>query len=349
MINSIRLNNFRNFEDKIINLKENNNFIVWENWKWKTNLLEAISILCLDDISNIKLENLVRIWNNTFYIELNTNTHKIAISYEKNRNKKKFFINNKITSKKNFKKYSLTNVNFSPMTMNMIYLQPSLRRDFLDQILSKSFEKYDLLLKNYKKILQNRNKLLKNIRNEKSKIEELSFWDEEFVKIAKIIYEFRYIIINFLKKNINNNTDLNKYFDRKIKKISIEYISKINEDDIEKNIKIYLNKNIEKDIILANTSIWAHLDDFQIYVDDMAIDQFASRGEIKSIIIELKLLEIKFIEYYLKQKPILLIDDLISELDEKHKNFLLKKIQDKQSFISVIKKDSEEIWNFINL
>jgi DNA replication and repair protein RecF len=93
---------------------------------------------------------------------------------------------------------------------------------------------------------------------------------------------------------------------------------------------------------LQKTHIWPHIDDFEIKVDDINVVEYASRWEVKSIMIYLKFLEGTFIEEKTWKKPILLIDDLISELDESHKNLILKKIKSYQSFISSIYKVSWE-------
>jgi recombinational DNA repair ATPase RecF len=86
--------------------------------------------------------------------------------------------------------------------MNMMYLSPSLRRNFLDNILSNSYEQYSKILKEYKKILNSRNKVLKNISKNKSTKDELNFWDEKFIEKAEIIYEYRFKIIEFLSIHI---------------------------------------------------------------------------------------------------------------------------------------------------
>ena len=347
MIKSLKLKNFRNFEDIDFYFEENKNFFVGENWKWKTNILEAISLISWNNITKISFENLVKKGQDLFYIEaLLDNGDKVSISYDKKEKKKRYALNNKNTTKSKLLKTWFISVIFSPMIMNMFYLSPFLRRDFLDSTLCLAFEKYNSYLKTFKTILINRNKLLKNIKERNSDISEIKFWDKKYVEICKIIYNYRFWIIDFLKENIDSSKG---YFFWKINKIEIRYKTKVNKDTIEEDIKNYLEKNIDRDIILTTTQIWPHIDDFEIFVDDVSLIEFASRWETKSIIIELKLLEIQFIEKYSSKKPILLIDDLLSELDENHKNLLLEKIQGYQTFITSIR--LENIWEYklINL
>lgn len=345
MIKSLKIINFRNFLEKEIFFDEEKNFIIWENWKWKTNILEAISTITSNSIIWLYFDDLVNINEELFFIEINTKTDKISISFDKKDNKKKYFVNSKNTTKAKFKNIVPKSVFFSPMSMNMFYLWPSLRRDFIDNILMNSYIEYEKILRDYKNILKNRNKLLKNIGEKKSTKQEIVFWDENFTNQAIKIYNYRFKIIEYIKQNIHN---LKPYFNWKINKIEFLYKTKINlendfsQENIKKEIKDYLNNNLDRDIILKKTHIWPHIDDFDIIIDNISLTKFASRWETKSIIIWLKLMEVAFIEKLTWKNPILLIDDLLSELDEIHKNLLLENINWNQVFIASINKISEE-------
>jgi len=346
MIKSLKLKNFRNFEDIEFIFENEKFFIVWENWKWKTNILEALSILNNNSIIWINFDMLVKNNENNFFIEYQNDDWKtLWISYDKELKKKRFFVNKKTTSKKIFTENTNISVIFSPIIMNIMYLSPSLRRDFLDQILINSFNNYDKLLSNYKKILKNRNKILKNIRENKSKKEEINFWNQEFIKNAVEIYKYRLQLCDFFQKHIKKSSE---YFLWKIKNVDFEYQTKVNRDKIPDDIIKYLEKNFDRDIIMWTTSIWPHIDDFDIIIDNNRLVEFASRWETKSIIIWLKLLETAFIENITNKKPVLLIDDLLSELDEKHKDILINKIKYYQTFITSISQVDKKN-NFLNL
>jgi len=341
MIQKLKLKNFRNFDLAEFLFCDEKNFIIWENWKWKTNILEALSLLSADKLNKIDFKNLV--WENwdTFFIELTkTSWDVISISFNKEENKKIYILNWKKTTKSKIKSITTKSVNFSPITMNMMYLSPSLRREFLDWILLNTFDKYSIALKEYKNILNSRNKTLKAIKDLKISESELDFWDNKFIYISKIIYNYRFWLEKYLKENIS---EAKKYFFWKIENIDFVYKTKII-DDIENDIKEYLIKNRQRDIILSSTSIGPHIDDFDILLDWKSLIEFASRWETKSIIIQLKFLEIKFIEKYANTKPILLIDDFLSELDEKHKNLILDELNWYQTFITSIKNQE----NYIN-
>lgn len=340
MIKELKLINFRNFEELKLNSLNKENFIIWENGKWKTNILESISLLSNNSITWLSFDELVQKWKNYFFIEyLDDNWYKISFSYTKEKKKKNFMLNNNKITKKKFKQISNKCVIFSPIIMNMMYLSPSLRRDFLDDLLKSSFEEYENISTNYKKIIKHRNKTLKNILEWKSKKEEIIFWDKKFIEEAIKIYKYRFKIINFLKSSIENTKE---FFSWKVEKVEFIYNTKISEENVWEELKNYLEKNIDRDIILWRTPIWPHVDDFEILVDWIKLSHFASRWETKSIILWLKLLEGIFIEKMTEKKPILLIDDLLSELDDSHKNMLLKKIEYYQTFISSISKPNNK-------
>lgn len=359
MIRKIKIKNFRNFVNSEFFFSEDENAIIWKNWKGKTNILEAIWLFSGINLWKINFDNLVNKNKKIFYIELELNTgEKLAISYDINNKTKKYLLNEKSTTKKKISEVSDKLVFFSPIIMNMMYLSPNLRRDFLDEILIKSFSEYKKILNNYKKILISRNKVLKNIKDWRSKKTEIEFWDETFIENASIVYNYRFWIIDFLEENTH---DFTKFFWNKIDNFKFEYKTKIKQikdknilkqekmENIKKQISKYLKDNLDRDIILSTTNIWPHIDDFDIYIDWFSIAEFASRWEVKSIIIWLKLLEIKFIEKYTQKKPILLIDDLLSELDDNHKDLLLHNIKWYQVFITSIREDYNEIQNIIKL
>ena len=336
MIKKLKLINFRNFEILELDKLNKENFIIGENGKWKTNILESISLLWNNSITWLSLDELIKKWEDYFFVEyINENWDKVSFSYIKDTKKKTFMLNNNKITKKKFTSITHKCVIFSPIIMNMMYLSPNLRRDFLDEVLKSSFDGYEKLLSDYKKIIKHRNKILKNINEWKSTKEEIKFWDEKFVESAVLIYKYRFKIINFFKISINTTLE---YFSWKINNIEFIYNTKAKENNISSDLKKYLIKNIDRDIILWRTPIWPHVDDFEILIDWNPLVNFASRWETKSIILWLKLLEWIFIEKMTNKKPILLIDDLLSELDENHKNMLLKKIEYYQTFISSIRK-----------
>jgi len=338
MIKNIKIKNFRNFENKEYIFDKWLNLIIWDNWKGKTNILEAVSLLTINEIYNIPFNDLTKLNENVFFINWNfldnEDNKSISISYDKSLNKKKYILDWKATTKKSIKKKWFLSCFFSPLVMNLFYLSPSKRRDFIDNILINCYEEYEELLKKNTSIVKNRNKVLKNIKEWFSKKEEIIFWNKNFIEISKKIYKYRINLIKYFEKKVKHFTN---YLDFKVKEIDFVYQSKTDLNNIKGSIEKYLEDNIDRDIILQKTNIWIHVDDFDIIIEKKySLVNFASRGEIKSLILGLKFLEIDFIEEKTNKKPILLIDDLMSEIDEKHQKEIFSKIQNYQSIITSI-------------
>ncbi|MCT4617297.1 MAG: DNA replication and repair protein RecF [Candidatus Gracilibacteria bacterium] len=347
MIKNLKLKNFRNFEDLTLDFSPRVNFIIGENGKGKTNILEAINLLC-SGIPINKIPNNLLVKQNSRekagFIGGEFNAGNLTISITEN--KKSFFIDKAKTTQKKFLEFSNPSVVFSPMTMNLLYNQPSDRRDFIDNILSKIYPEYKNLKSNYDQIVKNRNKTLKNIRENKSEKKELNFWQNKIIDLSIKIYKYRNNFNNYIKNNLakynNIFTDFNKNYN-----IKYNYITKVDlssENNIRESISNYFKINRDRDIIIGRTSIGPHNDNFEINIlenidenkEENNIIHFASRGEIKSVIIMLKFIELDYLEEKLGKKAILLIDDLFSELDAGHQDLLLNKISNNQTIISSI-------------
>ena len=334
MINTLVLKNFRNFADEEFCFEEGKNIIVWENGHGKSNILEAICLFSGESFSGLDFEALTKKGCEFLYIQAELSSwESISIHYDREKKKKTYTINKKPSSKNKLKAISYTTVNFSPIIMNMMYLGPTLRRDFLDTLLKNSFPEYSDLLKRYKTILKNRNKFLKSIAEEKSLKKDIAFWDNQFASLAASIYAYRFHVTEYIAGKINI---CDNFFWETKKDTLFIYKTKVSKDSIAQDITDYLEKNLDRDVIIWKTNIGPHIDDFEIYIDDQPLASFASRWEVKSTIIALKIIEAEFIEYKKGQKPVLLIDDLLSELDNIHKDYLFSAIWQYQTHITTI-------------
>lgn len=338
MLKKLELRDFRSFENFNLEFSDNINSIIADNWKWKTNILEAINLLCNNTSEQVWLENMIRNGTSTFFIRWffeNTDwfEQEISISYSLDTKKKLISINKKAVTSKKLNELWEKSIYFSPIVMNLFYIWPSKRRDFVDNILWACFPIYRDNLKKYENVVKSRNKILKNIWEWNSTKDEIIFWDNKMIELREIIYKYRNIFIAYIETWIKN---FSSYFLGKIENVEFKYITKTDLNDIKWSINNYLDKNLDRDIILKKTRIWPHIDDFDIIVDKKSLIEFASRWEIKSVIIWLKLLELDFIKEKTNKKPILLIDDFFSELDNKHIELLSFKIANYQTIISTI-------------
>ena len=347
MITSLKLIHFRNFNETVFDFTGEKNFIIWNNGQGKTNILEALALLWGNSIQNLWFEEMIAFWSNYFFIECcYDNGETRAISYDVKTNKKQYLLNKKPTTRQRYIAQSHSCCIFSPMIMNIMYLSPSLRRDFIDTILCSSYPEYGTLLRSYKTIVTSRNKLLQAVAEKKAQSSEIDFWDDKLTASAKSIYSYRNELMRFFQKNIGEAA---LYFWWKIKNISITYESKLDASDFSGSLKQYLKENRERDIIIGKTARGPHVDDFNIIIDDtLSLTHFASRWETKSVMLWLKLLETVFIEKKQGKKPILIIDDLLSELDTIHKDLFTEKIKYYQTIISSIE-EREMHWNIIKI
>ena len=339
MLQSISLHNFKNHLERSLSFAEGN-IIFWPNWAWKTNIIEAIYFLINwnsfwqlnnSQVLNYENENFLISWS----IKDDWIWKELKITYLKEWNRLNFFYNNsKVTRPKYSTSTDRIAIFFSPMEMNIMYLWPSLRRDFLDEVSMLDSPSFHRIKSDYSKILKNRNRLLKEIKENNASKDDLKFWNRNFILKSKEYYSIRMPFIEYIKDNMSIISQLleNKY------ELSLEYETKVDNSNIEQSIERYLEINEQRDIITWHTYIWPHLDDIifkaRWWKELHPVSEMLSRWENKSILIALKFLEI---EYFRKKHDfdiILLLDDIFSELDDHHVDLVLDYAKKYQTFIT---------------
>lgn len=335
MIQKLTLRNFRNFSHKEISFCEWKNIIIGENGKGKSNILEALCLASNNSIAESTPHFLLQKQCDFFHIHYTLSHGNISLYYDGETKRKKLSLENKATTQKKIDQSLPHIVSFHPMKMNLMYLGPSSRRDFLDEILIKTFPEYKKILQGYNTVLRNRNKILKNIAAGKSQLSELDFWNQKYLSGAELVYKHRNQIVEYFQKHIHT---LEKYFFGKVSEISFSYISKTPAlSESLPYLKNYIQENTQKEILLWKTLRGPHLDDFDIIVDGVPLVHYASRGEVKSSILWLMFLETDFIEHFWEKKnTIFLLDDILSELDAKHRDKLWDYIWDRQCIVTSI-------------
>lgn len=329
-IEKIKINNFRNYKCEEINLNKKINIFYGENAQGKTNIIEAIFLSSIGKSFRAgKDSEMIKFGENNADIELffkksdRDGNIKINIG-----NKKNIFVN-----KIKIKKLSdlLGNINtviFTPDDINILKGGPQNRRKFLDIMISQLRPKYMYTYNLYLKTLEERNNYLKKIKLENANENLLEIWDEQLIKYAKIIADYRNEFIEKIKnkiKIIHNNITDNK------EDIKIEYVS----DCLDKNIykKLLLDRR-KLDIIKGYTTKGIHRDDFFIYLNDILVNVYGSQGQHRTAMLSLKISELQVINDEIGENPILLLDDFMSELDEKRRNNFMENIKDTQVIIT---------------
>ena len=329
-INKIKLINFRNYENDEINLEKNINIFYGENAQGKTNIIEAIFLCGMGKSFRTKKDKEMIFLNKEnaiVEIEYKKLDREGKIKIELN-NKKNVYINGIKIKKLSELLGKLNIVIFTPDDINILKGGPQNRRRFLDIMISQLKPNYMYNLNLYLKTLEQRNNYLRQIKEEKKDENLLEIWDQKLAEYAINIYNYRKEFIKRINKKIKNIH--NEITDSK-EEILLEYISEcINKEE-------YLNllkKRRKIDIIKGFTTKGIHRDDFIIYINGKRLDIYGSQGQHRTAILSLKLSELNIIEEEIEEKPILLLDDFMSELDEKRRNHFLEKINDTQVIIT---------------
>jgi DNA replication and repair protein RecF len=218
---------------------------------------------------------------------------------------------------------------FSPESLGIITGEPKERRRFLDILISQKDHRYFRALLEYKKVLLQRNNLLKRIAESSAKGEELDFWDLELVRLAKIITQKRTEVIGDFSDQL---TPLYRLISGdKNSNLEIIYHPKADKGFAKK-----LASRRSIDISAGLTLTGPHRDDLIFKLSGLEVDKFASRGELRSVVLALKMAELKYLEN--EKKPMLLLDDIFSEFDQERRSHLFKLIKNYQTLIATTDK-----------
>lgn len=339
-LKKLKLENFRNYKKLEIELDpaKNLNLFIGDNAQGKTNFLEAITVLSLAKSFRIPNHDALIMWNEDYARIVGDfdNTELeffVSVLPKKQKNLKKNGVNVQV------KEFigQLNIVLFHPEDLNILYLSPSLRRQYLNTILSQTDPLYFDALVQYNRLLKHRNKTLFLITENRAKKDELNIWDEKLAEYGSYIYQKRLELVQFFNKPCADN--YNKIANSN-ENVTLSYTCSFKNPHTEKEDYLdALQENRESDIAYQRTRKGIHRDDLEIYFNDHNVSNFASRGEMRTLVIALKLSEIEFIEAQTGKKPILLLDDVFSELDIHRQKFLLESIQNYQSFITTTHHD----------
>ncbi|MBP3461670.1 MAG: DNA replication/repair protein RecF [Bacilli bacterium] len=335
-ISELKILNFRNYEILKLRLKKNINILIGDNGQGKTNLLESIYVLGLTKSHRSFIDNnLIKKNEKNCIIKgiLNKDTIKTNLEIDMENKKKILKIDNNIMKKSSDYISKMNIIIFYPEDLELIKGSPITRRRFLNLELSQLNSNYFVILNDYNKLLKMRNDYLKNNYID---INYLNILTNYLIEKAIIIYKIREKFINKLNDNIENifyNITNLKNFNIKYK-TSIE-IKNLTRDEIKQSLREKFDEVKDQEIKFKNTLIGPHRDDFEFYVGDLNLKNYGSQGQQRLAIISLKLGEIDIFKKYVGTNPILLLDDVFSELDENKKNNLLKYInKDNQVIIT---------------
>lgn len=331
-ITSVELKNFRNYKSEKVFFDGKTNSLCGKNAQGKTNLIEAIFFACIGKSFRTNKEKQLISWGES--------QSKIIINAENQFRKKKIEVNIFLNSKKSVKLDDIVIrrigdvlgeipiVFFSPDELKLVKESPDERRKFMNIDISQTNKRYFYLLSRYDKILDNRNKLLKNSKSIESLKDMIQIWDKALASTGlKIITEREKFIKNLepLAKKahefISGGEKLELVYKKPEVKTEEEYLKK-------------LSKLLEKDYSLGYTTFGPHRDDIDIYIDGQEVKNFGSQGQQRTTALSLKLAELEIIKNEKGEYPILILDDVFSELDKTRRDRLIKFTARCQTFIT---------------
>jgi len=331
LIKSIELSDYRNYTSLQLDFDKGTNILFGDNAQGKTNILEAIYVAATTKSHKGSHDSdIVRFGCDEAhirtYLEKDNLETRVDMHLRKSKSKGIAIDGQKI--KKAADLMGLCNVVFfSPEDLNIIKNGPAYRRRFVDMELCQLDSFYLYNLNNYNKIVNQRNQLLKDLYFNPQLRETLPIWDDQLVSYGNKIIERRRLFVEQLNDIIYN---IHKKLSGDREEIKIIYEPDIDEDNFLKK----LGENQARDIKSKMTSVGPHRDDFGFIVGDVDIRKFGSQGQQRTAALSLKLSEIEIVKNINNDAPILLLDDVLSELDSNRQRFLLDSIGDIQTIIT---------------
>ncbi len=330
----LKLEAFRNYDDLEISLDAPVTALVGLNAQGKTNLLESIAFLTLGKSfrASKALETLK--WDRPHgriraCVERKGKDTQLEVFLQRSPEIKKVKKQSKWVAPKNFLG-SLRAVLFTPDHLDLVTGSPQDRRQYIDRLLIQVDKEYIGELSNYQRILNHRNALLKRIQFGRAQEWELDMWDARLGEEAFKIWAKREIFLDFLKRDLEE-----KYVSiaGEGKKLTLQ--SRLNKDRFEERLLAHRSSDVQS----GSTSIGPHRDDFILFLDDKELSESGSRGEQRSAVLVLKIAELKYVEEKTGEKPLLLLDDVFSELDEKRQEKLGELLEDYQCILTTTSLD----------
>ena len=335
-IEHIRLTNFRNYDELELDFNPNINIIVGNNGQGKTNILESIYVLSLSKSNRDGYDSdMIKFEKDSLSIEGKIIDNELIkkLRVDITPNKKSVFVNNKEIHK--IKDYisNFCVISFVPTDLDIIKGSPSIRRNLLNIDISQLFNNYITYLNEYNKIIKIRNDYLKKIYiNNNSDFRYLDVINEKMIEKADKIYEYRFAFIEEINKKI---ADIYKKITG-LDGLTIKYENTLGLDcyDKDKLKDTYLKKlkkHLNQEMMQGMTLVGPHRDDFTFYLDNVDMKVYSSQGQQRMAIIAFKISELNYYKKIIGSYPVLLLDDIFSEIDIKKRNkiisFLKKDIQ----------------------
>ncbi len=325
IIKSIRLNNFRSHKDFYLELEPHTTTIIGMNGCGKTSILEAIYEAVRGKSFRAVDREILRRGAEFYRIELEYLDGRSVVAVFDGQ-KKDFLVEDK-KARRLPKKMQYPVVLFEPDDLHLVGSSPNSRRDYFDRVFGQLSENYSVNLLRYNKALRQRNELLKNENLQRG---DLFSWDILLVKHGVELLEMRR---KYIEKINQIFTEVYRSIAENSDEVQLRYVTDI---ESESDFLRKLEQNFERDSLLGHTCCGVHRDNYEFIFNAVKADGSASRGEVRSSVLALKFIEANLVTEVLGRKPVVLLDDVFSELDKVRQKCLVKNFQDNQIILTSV-------------
>lgn len=320
-LRSISLQNFRSYKKSSFDFSPKTTLIIGPNTLGKTNIIEAIFLLSTGKSFKGRDEDMIKFGEEVGRVKTASNAAasdlEVVLSTLQGRFSKRYFVNGVPRRRADFVGH-LPSVLFTPVDLELITDGPGVRRRYLDFVLEQTDREYAYAAFSYEKALRARNRLLEQAKKTRRYAQEVfAYWDAMLIAQAEIITKKREEYLDFV------NSARKDVF-----KISLVYDKNVMS---EEQLESYREREIESGMTLVGP----HRDDFQVFMEGMReVKVFGSRGQQRLGVLQLKIIELQFAEKNLATKPLLLLDDIFSELDQRHIELVMDMVSNQQTVIT---------------
>lgn len=336
-IKNIKLVNYRNYDYVSISFNSGITLISGANGQGKTNLVESLIMASTTKSPRTSsLQDLIKDGKGGLSAEIEVERKygkmKIGFSID-GKGEKVFSINDNPVSKLSEIFGNIVCIYFSPDDLKIVSASPAERRDFMDTDISQLSGSYYNLLQRYNKILMQRNKLLKFEKDRELLLSQIGVWNEQLASVASLIIKTRKSFIQKLKEPAKDSM---RFISSSKDELNIEYVGAkgTSAEEIKQDLLKALEYNFERDVELGYTSIGPHRDDIYFGLNGKDARGFSSQGQQRSIVLALKFAEMEIFKEELGESPVLVLDDVFSELDTTRQRRLYERMSEYQTIIT---------------
>lgn len=322
------LENFRNYKSEVIDFSPRVNVFYGFNGQGKTNIIEALYYFCTcKSFRSVHDRDIVSFGKDFSHTKIEFEANKRDNTAEIYVTDKKSVKVNGINLERQSELIGLANmVIFTPEHLNLIREGPGVRRGFLDVLISQTKPLYFKNLLAYYKILKQRNNILKS--KNKKMLDTIDVWDDRLAQYGVIIAKYRAGAVKMIDEFVKN-------YELENEDASLTYLSSVKDDFTDKeNFVRQLKGGLMRDLEKGITMTGPHRDDFDVLINGKNVKKYGSQGQTRTCVLKIKLAECEIIKAVTGEEPLLLLDDVLSELDIKRREFFTSNIKDRQVIIT---------------